>query len=98
MQNTDIRIRLWEREPTKIKVEAYYIPTIEDIAQVFLEADSKKQWMFFNLLAEWFNRFNEENPWYRHDSQLVSIWLEWWLSDEAKEFIERLDIFANERF
>lgn len=98
MQNTDIRIRLWEREPTKVKVEAYYSPTIEDIVQVLLEADSKEQWMFFNLLAEWFNRFNEVNPWYRNDSQLVSIWLEWWLSDEAKEFIERLDIFANERF
>jgi hypothetical protein len=47
-----INISLNPKAPKKIKVEAYYEPTIEDIAKVFLCADSKQQANFINLVAE----------------------------------------------
>ena len=87
-----------EREPIKVKVEAYYQPSINDIANIFIQATSEEQVKFFNIISEWFNQFNIDNPDYRKDAQFIDIWLDESLTDKSKEFFEKLDIFSNQRF
>jgi hypothetical protein len=86
-------IRIWEKEPIKVKVQAYYEPSIDDIVSVFLQANSKQQADFLNKVWEWFEKFNIENP-YSIDHQFVAISQED-LSDKARKFIEKMYSFIN---